>query len=172
MSRPDFPGGLWCGDFEFHPGVGLAGNPLVPVCLVVHDIATGATHRYGQDTLAAMDRAPFPTDASALFVAYNAAAEMACFQVLGWPFPVHVLDLYAEFRNLTNGLPLPAGKGLLGALIYFAEPAMGAAKKDCMRELILAGGPWSPAEQAQILDYCEADVRALVRLYQRMEGLL
>lgn len=171
MSRPDFPGGLWCGDFEFHPGAGLTGNPLVPVCLVVHDIATGATHRYGQDALAAMDRAPFPTDASALFVAYNAAAEMACFQVLGWPFPVHLLDLYAEFRNLTNGLPLPAGKSLLGALIYFGEPAMEAAKKDCMRELILTGGPWSPAEQAQILDYCEADVRALVRLSQRMGGL-
>lgn len=172
MSRPDFPGGLWCGDFEFHTGAGLAGNPLVPVCLVLHDLVTETTHRYWQDELAAMTRAPFPTDASALFVAYNAAAEMSCFQALGWQFPVNVLDLYVEFRNLTNGLPLPAGKGLLGALIYFGEPAMDAAKKDRMRDLILTGGPWSVEEQASILAYCDADVHALVRLYQRMGGLV
>ena len=118
-----------------------------------------------------MRSAPFATDASTLFIAYNASAEMACFGALGWPPPVNILDLYAEFRNLTNGLPLPAGKGLLGALVYFGEPAMEATKKELMRDLILAGGPWSAAQQASILDYCEADVNALTRLYLRMGGL-
>jgi DNA polymerase I len=170
MDRPDFPGGIWFGDFEFHPATEQAGNPPVPVCLVAHDIVTGVTHRCWQDELANMPEAPFLTDASALFIAYNASAEMSCFKALGWQFPVQILDLYAEFRNLTNGLPLPAGKGLLGALVYFGEPAMEATKKELMRDLILTCGPWSADEQAAILAYCEADVMALVRLYRRMEG--
>jgi hypothetical protein len=29
------------------------------------------------------------------------------------PMPAHVLDLFVEFRNLRNGLPIPAGFGLL-----------------------------------------------------------
>ena len=33
-----------------------------------------------------------------------------------------------------------------------------------MRALVLRGGPWSDAERAQILDYCESDVAALTRL--------
>lgn len=170
VVRPDFPGGVWCSDFEFHPAASRPGNLPVPVCLVAHDVVSGATHRHWQNDLARMAKAPFPTDASAVFVAYNASAEMSCFQALGWSPPAQILDLYAEFRQLTNGLPLPAGKGLLGALVYFGEPAMDAAKKDLMRELILTGGPWSAQEQKAILDYCDADVQALVRLYQRMGG--
>lgn len=171
MERPPFPGGIHFADFEFHPVAGQAGNPPAPVCLVAHEMVTGATLRFWQDELAQMPAPPFPSDASALFVAYNASAEMSCFKALGWPFPACILDLYAEFRNLTNGLPLPAGKGLLGALVYFGEPAMEAAKKDLMRDLILTGGPWSANEREAILTYCEADVMALVRLYRLLKGM-
>ena len=37
-----------------------------------------------------------------------------------------------------------------------------------MRALILRGGPWSDAERAAILDYCESDVAALARLLPAM----
>src|SRR5262249_17287008 len=40
--------------------------------------------------------------------------------------------------------------------------------KEEMRALILRGGPWTPEEQAAILDYCESDVRALARLLPAM----
>jgi hypothetical protein len=32
--------------------------------------------------------------------------------------PANILDLSAEFRCITNGRTVPAGKGLLGALAY------------------------------------------------------
>lgn len=167
--RPEFPGGIWIVDFEYHPADRVEGNPPHPVCLVANELASEVTHRVWRDDLAGMERAPFPTDQTALIVAYSASAEMACFRALGWPPPFNVLDLYAEFRNLTNGLPLPAGGGLLGALVYFGEPCMDAARKDAMRDLVLSGGPWSADERGSILDYCESDVTALRRLLIRME---
>jgi len=79
-----------------------------------------------------------------------------------------LLDLYVEFRNLTNGKPPPAGSSLLGALVYHGLDAMDAAEKKEMRELVLRGGPWTAEEQAQLLAYCEEDVDALARLLPRM----
>jgi len=167
---PAFTGGVWFADFEFHAAGLVEGNSLQTVCLVASELTSGTTIRLWQDELHAMPHPPFPVDESALCVAYMASAEMACFQALGWPPPANVLDLYAEFRNLTNGMRLPAGNGLIGALAYFGEPSIEAMKKEAMRDLVLAGGPWSEEEQRQILDYCESDVRALKRLFLRMEG--
>ena len=93
---------------------------------------------------------------------------MDCFNVLGWTLPDNVLDLFAEFRCLTNGLRLAHGSGLLGALMHFGLPTIGGEQKDAMRDLILTGGPWSPAEQMAILDYCESDVVALAQLLSAM----
>ena len=89
---------------------------------------------------------------------------MSCHLSLSWPIPVNIVDLFAEFRNYTNGLSLPAGRGLIGALTYFNLPNVGALKKETTRDLVLTGGPWSPEQQTEILDYCESDVDALVNL--------
>ncbi len=62
-----------------------------------------------------------------LFVAYYASAEIGCHLALDWEIPVNILDLYVEFRNLTNGLPTPCGVGLLGAMSYFG---LGVATLD------------------------------------------
>lgn len=170
MDITFFPGGVYFIDSEFHPEHGREGNPPVPVCMVVRNLLTGETQRYWQNELRVMTCAPFPTGKDALCVAYFATAELDCFQVLGWASPAHVLDLYVEFRNLTNGLPLPHGSGLLGALSYFGLPTIGGEKKDAMRDLILTGGPFSPDEQSSIMDYCETDVVALARLFPVMQG--
>jgi DNA polymerase I len=111
---------------------------------------------------------PFPTGPDSLFVAYYASAELGCFKALGWPMPAHVVDLFVEFRDRTNGLTTPAGSGLLGALTYFGLDGLGAAEKDEMRALILAGGPWSQDERAAILNYCATDIDALERLWPAM----
>ena len=66
-----------------------------------------------------MHKPPFSIARDSLFVAYYASAEIGCYLSLGWPMPVNVLDLYIEFRNLTNGLTTPCGNGLLGALTWF-----------------------------------------------------
>ena len=89
---------------------------------------------------------------------------MAVILPLGWDLPCYVLDLFCEFRNLTNGLTTPCGAGLLGALAYFGLDAIDAADKDSMRQLALRGGDYSGCEKQALMDYCETDVHALARL--------
>ncbi len=103
-----------------------------------------------------------------MFVAFYASAEISCFLALGWKLPERILDLFAEFRAGTNGLSVPLGNGLLGALAYFGLPMMEGDEKTAMRDLILAGGPWSENNKIAILDYCQEDVVALLRLLPKM----
>jgi len=154
-------------DFEFN---GAPGEVVRPVCLVVHELSTGQTRRMWVDEFAHLTAAPYATDAESLVVAYYAGAELGCHEALGWPLPENVLDLFTEFRTLTNGIQLPAGSGLLGALAWCGLPGLSAAEKDAMRELILSGGPWDPAEREAILEYCDSDVVALAKLLPVMEA--
>jgi len=169
MSALDFADGIFLVDFEFHPAHGREGNPPVPVCMVVREWPSGRTTRHWQTDLQQMPNAPFPTGHNSLCVAYYASAEMDCFAVLGWAPPVNVLDLFTEFRCLTNGLRLTHGSGLLGALMHYGLPSIGGEKKDTLRDLILTGGPWSSAEELAILDYCETDVVAIDSLLTAMQ---
>jgi hypothetical protein len=82
--------------------------------------------------------------------------------------PARILDLFAEFRNQTNGLPTVAGRSLIGALAAYGLDSIGAVEKTEMRDLIIRGGPWSNEEHDAILDYCESDVDALARLLPAM----
>jgi hypothetical protein len=82
--------------------------------------------------------------------------------------PERILDLYTEFRNRTNGLSTPAGRGLIGALVAHGLDTIGATEKDEMRNLVMRGGPWTDDEQSAILDYCASDVDALARLLPAM----
>ncbi len=168
MSLSKYSNGTWLIDFEFHPERGVEGNRPDPVCLVAREFFTGATKRFWRDELKRMSRAPFPTDDKSLCVAYFASAEIDCFLSLGWAKPANVLDLYVEFRNMTNGAYLSFGSGLIGAMQYFGLPFIESEQKTQMRDLILARGPWSNKEQVDILDYCETDVVALSNLLPRM----
>lgn len=164
----DFTDGVFLIDFEFRPENGREGNTPEPVCLVVKDFLSGVTSRYWKDDIHSRSSAPFSVGRDALCVAYFASAEMDCFLKLGWQLPENVLDLYVEFRCLTNGTTPPNGAGLLGALLYFGLPTIAAQHKDAMRDLVLRGGPWNPQEQLDILDYCETDVSALELLLPAM----
>ena len=121
-----------------------------------------------EDDLLCREAPPYPTDDSTLFVAYYASAEVGCHQTLEWSVPRHVLDLYAEFRNVSNGLDTPCGDSLLGALAWFGLDGIEAAEKDTMRTLALRGGPWTADERVALLDYCAQDVDALARLLPAM----
>ena len=170
MPAHNFPGGIYLLDFEFYPAHGREGNPPVPVCMVVREWSSGVTKRYWQSDLQQMATCPFPIDDTALWIAYYASAEMDCFHVLGWTPPVNVLDLFAEFRRLTNGLQPAHGNDLLGALLHFGLPSIGGEQKYVMRDLVLTGGPWNLDEELAILDYCETDVVALSDLLVAMQS--
>jgi hypothetical protein len=156
-------------DFEFNFGghasaedAGRSGERPRPVCMVAKELRTGQCWRLWQDELGGAP--PFSIDQNTLIVAYYASAELGCFRVLNWPMPARILDLFTEFRVLTNGLPTPFGNGLVGALAAFELDTIGAVEKDEMRLRILRGGPWSEGEPDAILDYCATDTDALERL--------
>lgn len=155
---------VWFVDFEF---TAPDGERPKPVCMVAREMRTGRLVRLWLDQT---ERAapPFPVDAKTLFVAYYASAELGCYLALGWPMPARILDLFVEFRCLTNGRPLPSGSGLLGALVYYGLDAIDASDKEEMRALAMRGGPYTEAERLDLLDYCQSDVDALAKLLPRM----
>jgi hypothetical protein len=140
--------------------------------MVAKEARSGQTLCIWQDELAELAVPPFDTGADALFVAYYASAEIGCFLALGWEPPSRILDLFTEFRAETNGVRPTHGNGLLGALSYFGLPMMGGDEKTTMRDLVLTGGPWTDDEQVAILNYCQGDVEALLRLLPAMAGWL
>jgi hypothetical protein len=156
---------VWCVDFEFSAP---PGERPKPVCMVAQEVESGKTLRLWEDDLMEAKKAPFSTGPDCLFVPYYASAEIGCYLALGWHVPALVLDLYTEFRNLTNGKDTPCGSGLLGALVYFGLAAMDVVEKKAMRDLAGRGGPWTAEERQALIDYCESDVVALARLLRRM----
>ncbi len=156
---------IWCIDFEFNAP---AGERPSPVCMVGQEYFTKRRLRVWQDELLAMREPPFPVGQRTLVVAYYASAELGCFLALGWPMPARILDLFAEFKCRTSGLTTPGGAGLLGALLYFGLDAIDASEKEAMRQLVMRGGAYTAAERLAVLDYCESDVVALMKLLPSM----
>jgi DNA polymerase-1 len=157
---------VWCVDFEF--GAPSGERPAVR-CMVAREYRTRQLIRLWLDDKPAPTGLPFPIDDGVLFVAFFASAEMGCFLTLGWPMPAHVLDLYVEFKWHICGRDGEPGKpSLVYALDWFGLESIDATEKEEMRELALNGGPYSDQELKALLDYCEADVNALMRLLPRM----
>jgi hypothetical protein len=82
--------------------------------------------------------------------------------------PQHTLDLYVEFRTLTNGLVALKHTGLVEVLQRYHLPSILAAEKAAMIDQILAGGPWTREDQAVILRYCASDIEVLRHLLPAM----
>ena len=160
---------VWIVDTEFFCPDGC--RPI-PICLVAQELHSGRRIRLWADELLASSSPPYPTDNRTLFVAYYASAEISIHLACGWKLPTRVLDLYAEFSNLTNGRYLQCGRGLLGALIHFDLSGLAAAEKQGMRDLARRGGPFSPGERSALIDYCESDVAATLSLLKRMEDVI
>src|SRR5258708_6587494 len=154
-------------DFEFEA---LQGERPNPVCLVAWELRSGRKFRIWKDQFGPAP--PYATGPGVLFVAYYASAELGCYRALSWRSPERILDLFIEFRNHTNGLPTPAGAGLLGALTYFGLDSMGASEKKELQKSIGAGTWQGRFTQEDVLDYCEQDVAALQRLLLAMLPLI
>jgi DNA polymerase I len=158
-------------DFEFGSD---DGERQVPVCLVAHELRSGRKHRLWRDQFGT--KPPYSTGPDTLFVAYLASAEINCHLALGWPVPARVLDLFVEFRAVTNGRPTVAGNSLLGALSHFGLDAISVTEKKDMRELAIelgrTGRPATHDERGSLLAYCEGDVEALARLPPVMAPLI
>lgn len=168
-------------DFEFHAPLG---EPPDPICMVAveHGPDGQRTYRLTQRDLAMSSQPPFPVGPETVLVSFYASAEIGCFLSLGWNPLAKTLDLYTEFRWRTSGVSLPVGEptgerrrsrhSLLAAMAHFGLAAMAPVEKEAMRDLAMRGGPYTPDEERALLDYCEADVRAVQRLFEAMHSKL
>ena len=129
--------------------------------MVANELVSGRSIRCWQDDFGAAP--PFRVDPNVLFVAFYAPAELSCFLALGWPLPARIVDLYTEFRAETNRLPLPIGRGLLGALSHHGISSVSPAEKKTMRDLVLRGGPWTEPNAATFSTIARATLTAWAR---------
>lgn len=155
---------IWTGDFEYG---GKPGAPPEPRVLIARELLAGRQLKVLGDELLQLSQPPFPVGDDSLFTSYYLPAELGCFMALGWPLPRHLCCLYTEFKALTNGRKLTAGRTLLGALAFFGLPAMDAAAKDAYRELAIRG-PRTPDEWRALVRYCASDVDANAGLWAAM----
>lgn len=155
----------WAIDFEFFQPDGE--TPL-PVAMVAKEIGTGRVVEFFHGEFP--EQCPFDTGPRTLFVAYFASAEISCFLALGWPVPERVLDLFTEFRRITNnGVKKDRGfNSLLNALSFFGITSITSEVKEHWRKVVMAGPPYSDADRRGILDYCGTDVFVLPALIERM----
>src|SRR5207244_1052876 len=90
-------------DFEYEVLPGGLPNPL---CMVAYALDENLQHvhtiRMWREQLLASRHPPFDIGPDTLFVAYSAWAELTCFKVLGWQFPVHVFDLHTAYLAASN----------------------------------------------------------------------
>jgi len=159
---------IWVVDFEYTSDPGERPRP---VCLVALELRTGEEKKVWLegDAPGSLVSPPYPTGKDSLFVCFYAPAEMSCHLALGWQMPVNLVDLFVEHRVATNGL-LGVGNSLLAACEYHGVAAVPSSDhKNQMRELILAGGPYSEKDKTSILDYCAEDVRLTADLFQRLQ---
>ena len=156
---------IWTVDSEFHQPTG---ERPVPIVMVARELRTGQVFRQWGEALTCRNKQPFDVSADALFVAYYASAKLSCFRALDWPMPERILDLCVEFKNATSGLVVPCGRSLLGALAYHGIPSIDARDKESMRDLAIRGGPFTAEEEFALVDYCQADVDALAKLFAVM----
>jgi hypothetical protein len=114
---------------------------------------------------------PFDIGPDTLFVAYSAWAEMTCFLVLGWRFPVHIFDQHTAYLAASNIL-LPHNadevrkkphKRLSDACRAYGLDGWERIDKGTIAESI-GEGRWHDYGREAVFDYCDEDVRMSVRL--------
>ncbi len=117
---------------------------------------------------------PFDIGPDTLFVGYSAWAELTCFMVLGWKFPVHIYDLHTAYISVSN-LLLP----------YAPDETRKKPRKrlsDACRAHGVAGwedidkaemskdigeGNWRKYGRPMVLQYNEEDVKVSTTLLRR-----
>jgi DNA polymerase I len=160
-------------DFEYEAGAGELPNVLCMVaCVLDENLRHVHTIRLWRGEFDLTP--PFDIGPNTLFVAYSAWAEMTCFKVLGWQFPVHVFDLHTTYLAASNVL-LPydpddrrkkPSRKLPDACRAYGIEGWEHIDKAAMAKDI-GTGQWHKYGRDAVLDYCEEDVRKSTQLLRR-----
>ena len=163
MSPSDFRE-IWCVDFEFNQP---PGERPQPICMVGHEMRSDRWIESFNPMYP-----PFDVRDDSLFVSYAASAEMSCYLALAWQLPKHTIDIFVEYRLLTNSIDRDNryASSLLAAAAHFKIPHVESEVKDRIRALAMRGGPWTEDEKRSLIDYCRSDVRPLASLFEKLVG--
>jgi DNA polymerase I len=155
---------IWSFDFEFrHEN----GEIPIPVCYTAKELYSGEVI---MEWLDGVDNPTpkYPMGSEDLFLAFYSSAEYGCHIALKWSRPCYLIDLFVEFRNITNGNFVPGGNNLIGVCNYLGLPS-DQVRKDLMRKRILEGPPYSDEEKEQILTYCLSDVECGIGIFDKIK---
>jgi hypothetical protein len=163
-------------DFEYEV---LPGGLPDPLCMVAYVLNENLQHvhtiRMWCEQLLASTHPPFDIGPDTLFGAYAAWAEMTCFKVRGWQFPVHVFDLHAAYLAASNIL-LPYNpdekhkkprKRLADACRAYGISGWENIDKGTIAKDI-GEGRWRDHGQEAVFAYCEEDVKKSTELLRAM----
>jgi hypothetical protein len=165
---------VWGVDFEFTRDDARPG-PVEPICCCAVELRSGRLVRVWQDELAGMTKPPFDIGPDSCLIAYQAGAEAMAFAALGWPRPVNVVCLFAEFAMRTNVLPdreknVRKAPSLGQAMRFYQLPFMDSEEKRRWRDLAIHPPEvWSREQQGGMLDYCSEDTDADAALAVAMD---
>ncbi len=123
----------------------------VVLCGVTHEAGECPTPRYvavasvpgtdavqiGIPKLLHLRRPPYPTGRLALAITFDVCTMAHCHLALGWQLPERIIDLGVEFRNHVNGLAVPCGTGLVGALAWFGLPLASSVRSGTLPQEVL-----------------------------------
>jgi hypothetical protein len=162
------------GEYNLKPG-----DLPVPLCMVAYLLDENLQHvqtiALWREQLLVAKVPPFSVDTNTAVIAYSAWAEMTCFHVLHWQFPVHVLDLHTAYLAVSNIL-LPHSpdeerrkprKRLADACRAYGIEGWEHIDKQTIAEDI-GQGRWQKYGRVIALHYCEEDVRRTVELLRAM----
>jgi hypothetical protein len=148
-----------CLDTEFRTG----GDPHRGWCLCGVELRSGQEFRLWLDGQAVLP--PFPLDSSTLFVAFVAGAEVATIRAIGWSLPARILDLFQEFRLVSNTGQRSDPHSLEAAAAYYGFTMGDHAAKKHMQKEAQERTAWPPELRQQLVDYCFEDALANARAF-------
>lgn len=102
---------------------------------------------------------PIPFDNRTLLVTFDAASLLESVMALGWKAPPHIIDLFAEYRTLTNGLHDRSGLPTEGADLSVVAEQFGFTTDG-----LLSAESFHTATPPQAALHCERAVDVLTQL--------
>ncbi|KIF65879.1 hypothetical protein HY68_38940 [Streptomyces sp. AcH 505] len=152
----------WCWDTEYED---RPGEHLRPVVLVAQNVFTGEQRISWLADGSRPTNLPFNTSSESVAISFYAAAENRCALAMGVPLPTNNICLFAEHRAATNGLALPMGNGLVGALAYRGLSHIDAGAKKAEQEFAAQTRVFDDEGRNRTTGYCCSDVASTIELF-------
>ena len=154
---------IWLYNFIFQRKGPVLTNPI---CLVGGELKSEKLIKIFQDDL---NNPPFEMGENNLFISYYTPNELHCHLSLEWSLPKNIIDLFPEYRCLTNGLVDAKQSSLSDALTWFNLSPIDETLKSTVESLLSRGEPWSQSDKQLFLDYGQAVLVAQFQLLEKME---